>query len=53
MGNIASGIASQILPSIMSMTGAVVKGVGTYHGPVTSFVSKVATMGLFYAWNYS
>ena len=48
MGNtITSSIASAILPTLMSATGTVVKGVGTIHGGATSFISRVAAVGLF------
>ncbi len=48
MGNIiTSSIASIILPTLMSATGTVIKGVGTFHGPLTAFVSKVAAVGFF------
>ena len=48
MGNIiTSSIASAILPTLMSVTGTVIKGVGTIHGGVTPFISKVAEVGLF------
>lgn len=48
MGNaITSSIAYAILPTLMSVTGTVVKGVGTIHGGATSFISKVAAVGLF------
>lgn len=48
MGNIiTSSIASVILPTLMSTTGTVVKGVGTIHGILTPFVSRVAAVGLF------
>jgi|TARA_B110000977_G_C10795009_1_gene384011 hypothetical protein len=48
MGNmITSSIASAILPTLMSVTGTVVKGVGTFHGGITPYISKVAAIGLF------
>lgn len=48
MGNtITSLMASAILPTLMSVTGTVVKGVGTIHGGVTPFISRVAAVGLF------
>ena len=47
MGNfISASIANAILPSLMSVTGKIVKGVGTIHGVLTPFVSKVASKGL-------
>ena len=50
MGNlISSTIASAILPTLMSATGTIVKGVGTFHGILTPFVSKVAAKGLWLA----
>ena len=49
MGNlITSSIATAILPTIMSTTGTIFKGVGTIHGIVTPFVSKVAAKGLWF-----
>ena len=50
MGNlISSTIASALLPSLMSATGTIVKGVGTIHGVLTPFVSQVAAKGLWFA----
>ena len=47
MGNmITSSIASTILPTLMSVTGTVVKGVGTFHGGITPYIGKVAAFGL-------
>ena len=47
MGNmITSSIASAILPTLMSVTGTVVKGVGTFHGGITPYISKVAAYPL-------
>lgn len=50
MGNlISSTIASAILPTLMSTTGTIVNGVGTIHGVLTPFVSKIAAKGLWLA----
>ena len=50
MGNfISASIASAMLPSLMSATGTVIKGVGTIHGILTPFVSQVAAKGLWFA----
>lgn len=46
MGLMFSSLANYILPTIMSMTGTVVKGVGTFHGSITSFVARTAYHGL-------
>jgi len=46
MGILVSSLANYILPSVMSLTGTVVQGVGTMHGSLTSFVAKVGYHGL-------
>lgn len=38
-----------ILPHVMSSTGTVVKGIGTIHGILTPFVSRVAAKGFWFA----
>ena len=50
MGNfISSSIAMAILPHVMSSTGMVIKGIGTIHGILTPFVSRVAAKGFWFA----
>tara|TARA_Y100000817_G_scaffold299589_1_gene277842 strand:+ start:3169 stop:3336 length:168 start_codon:yes stop_codon:yes gene_type:complete len=46
MGLFFSSLANYSLPSVMSFTGTVVKGVGTMHGGITSFVAKVGYHGI-------
>ena len=38
-----------ILPHVMSSTGTVIKGIGTIHGILTPFVSRVAAKGFWFA----
>ena len=49
MGNIISRAAGLILPTVMSQTGTVIKGLGTVHGIVTPFIARVASKGFFFA----
>ena len=48
MGNIISHAAGLILPTVMSTTGTVTKGLGTVHGVITPFIARVASKGLFF-----
>ena len=41
-------LASYMLPSIMSYTQIIVSGVGSFHGPLTQFVSRIAQKGVLY-----
>lgn len=49
MGITSSSLAAAILPSVMSSTGSVIKGIGTIHGIITPFVGRVAAKGLWVA----
>jgi len=49
MGMQISTIAHTILPSVMSFTGTVVKGTGTIHGGLTSFIARTAVKGVLTA----
>lgn len=49
MGNIISYTAFKVLPTVMSTTGTVIKGLGTVHGVVTPIVARVSSKGLLFA----
>lgn len=49
MGAFLSYIVKKGLPTFMSVTGTIVKGVGTIHCYTTSFLQKVASKGIKYA----